>query len=153
MFLLINVKSNDRKQVEFIFLSVNSGALVVVVGCHINILILTAFCLQYKVTVSHDRASVQMEVVIHCYYCRDWWEEGPTGGIASHQRGEFWVTCCRSSSISLFPLHPVTVMGGAGALKKKKKEIKEKAKEEGGPKMTRGQSCDTACNTTTQWPH
>lgn len=37
MFLLINIKSNNRKQVEFIFLLVNSGALLVVVGCHINI--------------------------------------------------------------------------------------------------------------------
>lgn len=74
-----------------------------------------------------------MEVVTHCYYCRDWWEEGPTGGIASHQRGEFWVTCCRSSSISSFPLHPVKVMGGAGALKWNKGEAqgRRRAKDDG----------------------
>lgn len=149
MFLLINIKSIIESRLNsFSFQLIQEHYWLWLDA--ILILILTAFCLQqYKVAESHDRASVQMEVVMHCYYCRDWWEEGPTGGIASHQRGEFWVTCCRSSSIGSFPLHPVTVMGGAGALKRKKKERKEKAKEEGGPKMTGGQSCDT----TTQCPH
>lgn len=140
MFLLINIKSIIESRLNsFSFQLIQEHYWLWLDAILILILILTAFCLQqYKVAESHDRASVQMEVVMHCYYCRDWWEEGPTGGIASHQRGEFWVTCCRSSSIGSFPLHPVTVMGGAGALKRKKKKERRRPRKKVGQRWRMG---------------